>query len=309
MEIDSKEKEIKRSYLKQKQALPLEDKIKLAKMRIREWYEYWDGDVYISFSGGKDSTVLRYLVKEVYPDVPAVFVDTGLEYPEVRAFARENADIVLKPKRKFNEILATYGYPIVSKEVAEAIEYGGRAIKEGRDTAQARQLLGDAPLSNNGGKSMYDKSKWKYLIDADFKITAKCCYHMKKSPFKKFERESGRHPITGVMADESQQRRTQYLRYGCNVFDSNHPISKPLSVWKEQDVLEFLVRYEIPYASPYGEIKQDDNGKYYCTGLDRTGCIFCAFGAHLEKEPNRFQRLKVTHPKLYNYCIGGLLRK
>ena len=89
--------------------MPLEEKINLAKRRIREWYEYWEGEVYISFSGGKDSTVLLHLVKDLYPDVPAVFVDTGLEFPEVRTFARANADIVLKPKMRFDEVIKKYG--------------------------------------------------------------------------------------------------------------------------------------------------------------------------------------------------------
>ena len=64
--------------LKQKQSLPLEAKIAMTLRRIREWYEYWDGNVYVSFSGGKDSTVLLHLVRQHYPGVPAVFSDTGL---------------------------------------------------------------------------------------------------------------------------------------------------------------------------------------------------------------------------------------
>ena len=35
----------------------------LAKRRIMEWYDYWDGQVYVSFSGGMDSTVLLALVR------------------------------------------------------------------------------------------------------------------------------------------------------------------------------------------------------------------------------------------------------
>ena len=71
--------------LRQMQSLPLEAKIAMTKRRIREWFDYWDGDVYISFSGGKDSTVLKHLVENttgVY-DVPSVFVNTGLEYPKL----------------------------------------------------------------------------------------------------------------------------------------------------------------------------------------------------------------------------------
>lgn len=76
-------------------------------------------------------------------------------------------------------------------------------------------------------------------------------------------------------------------------------------------MLRYIKEYNIPYASVYGDIVEDKNGKPRTTMCDRTGCVFCGFGCHLEKEPNRFQRLKITHPKLWNYCMkpwdeGGL---
>ena len=74
--------------LRQRQALPLGAKVLMSQNRIREWYEHFDGNVCVSFSGGKDSTVLAHLVRDVYPDVPLVFSNTGLEYPEIQAFAR-----------------------------------------------------------------------------------------------------------------------------------------------------------------------------------------------------------------------------
>ena len=79
-----------------------------------------------------------------------------------------------------------------------------------------------------------------------------------------------------------------------------------MSFWTEQDVLQYIYTYNIPYAKEvYGDIYIDENGKYKTTGADRTGCVFCMFGCHLEKEPNRFQKLAETHPKLYSYCING----
>ena len=121
----------------------------------------------------------------------------------------------------------------------------------------------------------------------------------------------GLKPIIGTMACESAERRINWYFNGCNLLNSKEPKSQPMSFWTEQDVLEYIKRFDLPYSSVYGEILQDGNGKYYTTGCDRTGCVFCGFGCHLEKEPNRFQRLKQTHPKLWEYCMkpwdeGGL---
>ena len=107
--------------LQQMQSLPLELKIRKSQERIKEWYEYWDGMVYISYSGGKDSTVLKHLVDSLYDDVPTVFVNTGLEYPEVQKAAIKNSDVVLTPKMNFKKVLQTYGYPIISKEISGVV--------------------------------------------------------------------------------------------------------------------------------------------------------------------------------------------
>jgi 3'-phosphoadenosine 5'-phosphosulfate sulfotransferase (PAPS reductase)/FAD synthetase len=108
------------------------------------------------------------------------------------------------------------------------------------------------------------------------------------------------------MASESISRTITWQKKGCNSFDKLDPTSQPLSFWTKQDVLKYIKQFKIPYASVYGEILQDDKGKYYTTGLARTGCMFCMFGVHLEKNPNRFQRMAVTHPKQYDYCINKL---
>ena len=107
-------------YLRQMQALPLKAKILKSQLRIREWYEHFDGQVFVSFSGGKDSTVLAHLVHELYPEVPLVFCNTGLEYPEIQAFAKKMGAEFIRPKMSFSEVVSTYGYPIISKENAEA---------------------------------------------------------------------------------------------------------------------------------------------------------------------------------------------
>lgn len=347
------------------QALPLDEKIEITKDRIEDWYMQFSGNVYVSFSGGKDSTVLLHLVREMFPDVPAVFCDTGLEYPEVRQHVHETKNVViLRPKMTFPEVIKTYGYPMVSKEVAEAIYYARRTTKKIsnrrimlataastyeelsmvqaekqmlcgvygsqsetssaadtfggvlRETIRRRlDLLGhqskngtNSPDTASGGgysKSRYNKEKWfKLAVYAPFRISHYCCSVMKKQPMKKYHRDSFRVPIIGTIAEESNLRRQAWLKHGCNSFHSNDQKSQPLSFWTEQDVLEYIRRFKLKIPSVYGDIVED-GCKLCTTGCQRTGCTFCAFGAHLEKGESRFQMLAKTHPKLYRYCIDG----
>jgi 3'-phosphoadenosine 5'-phosphosulfate sulfotransferase (PAPS reductase)/FAD synthetase len=158
-------------------------------------------------------------------------------------------------------------------------------------------------LLENGSKNPFNKEKWAYLVDAPFKMSNECCDIMKKKPLHKYDKEFHKNPIIGTMTFESMQRKNQWLQTGCNAFDNKNPQSKPMSFWTENDVLEYINTYKIPYASVYGDIIKDENGKYKTTKLNRTGCIFCGFGCHLEKSPNRFERLKETHPKMWDYCI------
>ena len=114
------------SDLYQMQSLPLKDKVRMTQRRIEEWYEHYDGQVYVSLSGGKDSVVLLHLVREIYPDVPAVFIDTTLEYPEVRKFVSTFDNVTfLKPKMNFVNVIKKYGYPLFSKEISECV-FGAR---------------------------------------------------------------------------------------------------------------------------------------------------------------------------------------
>ena len=315
--------------LRQMQSLPLEAKILMSKQRIRQWYDYWDGMVYVSFSGGKDSTVLKHLVENtpgVY-DVPSLFVNTGLEYPEIQRFAMSQPNVItVRPEMRFDEVLKKYGDPVASKEVAGYVREARPSKSEKLRTMRTQRLRCEHRRPD-GQLSEFNSPKWGILLDAPFETSDKCCAVMKKKPLDKYAKETGRKGIIGTMAHESRFRKKSWLRYGCNMFDSpSKQLSRPLSFWTNQDILLYLKKYNVPYCSVYGDIiSTDDEGNEYdmpsdylealatadavpklkTTGCDRTGCIFCMFGCHLEKEPNRFQRLKETHPRQYEYCING----
>lgn len=301
--------------LKLLQNLPLEIKIAKTKLRIREWVDmYGVSGVYVSFSGGKDSTVLLHIVREMYPDVEAVFVNTGLEYPEIQQFVKTFDNVTtLRPKMRFDEVIKKYGYPLISKEVSKTVSAGRRL--DSKFGVLCRERLNGTELQKSGKKSLYNCPKYKPLLDVEFEVSNRCCDVMKKTPSHDYGKKTGKVAITGQMADESRLRETTWIKNGCNSFDAKNPVSNPMSFWTEQDVLRYIKENNIKIASVYGEIEYADKPEQMrlwnideplkTSGCQRTGCIFCAFGCHLEKEPSRFQLLKQTHPKQYAYCIGG----
>lgn len=153
--------------LYQMQGLPLSIKIRLTQERIRAWVETYDLDgVYISFSGGKDSTVLLDIARKMYPEIKAVFVDTGLEYPEIRGFVKgfENVDW-LKPKMNFKQVIEKYGYPFISKEVSECVE-------------GARKYL-TALLESGSLERTNERIPYRYFYN---RVTGRENYARKKNP-------------------------------------------------------------------------------------------------------------------------------
>ena len=171
-----------KQQLKDLQKASLFEKIILTKQRIREWVSHFGEDgVYVSFSGGKDSTVLLHLVREEYPNVEAVFVNTGLEYPEIQRFVKSFDNVtILRPKMSFVEVIKKYGYPLVSKEVAECLQQGKIALKrqDGKYSYRLKKLFGTA-LDKNGRKSLFNREKWLPLLYVDFAIGSGCCAVMK----------------------------------------------------------------------------------------------------------------------------------
>lgn len=263
------------------QRLPLDIKVAMTKTRIREWVNHYGiNGVYISFSGGKDSTVLLHIARQDYPDIKAVFVDTGLEYPEIRQFVRahENVEIV-RPKKTFKQVICEFGYPFITKQISGRIyEVRNGYAKEG--SARYEQVYGRYKTKDGEGKSQFCCDKYLPLLETDFQICDRCCHIMKKAPLKSLEKKHEVKPMTAQMTDESKQREVRWLQNGCNAFDNKRPISNPMSFWTEQDVLQYIKENHIPIASVYGDIVYEDYdgqtrlegcGKLCTTGCYRTG--------------------------------------
>ena len=300
--------------LKSFQRLPLDLKVRLTEDRINEFVRVFGlENVCISFSGGKDSRVVMDIARKIYPSIKAVYVDTGLEYPEIKEFVKsfDNVDII-RPKMVFADVIKKYGYPLISKEISRTIYF----VKKGtKCKGMINKMYG---LEDCSGTSRLNYSKYTPLLDVDFLIGACCCSVMKKHPLKAYQKKTDRKPIICTMADESMLRTRHWLEHGCTIWEGKNTACKPISFWTNQDILQYIKENNLSIASVYGEIVETINGdteqlvidgcsnKLKCTGCQRTGCIYCGYGAHLEKDGDkRFVKLKQSHPKIYDFVLNG----
>lgn len=273
-------------------SLPLECKVSKTKRMIQDAFdEFGEDKVYISYSGGKDSTVLSHLTKQLFPDILHLFANTTNEYPETIQHVKwekehNNTNIVtvfpIDSKGKlwtFKDVVEHYGYPMFSKRISNAI----RTYRNAK-TSQTKQ--NSIEYINRNFKK-YDKYK-------EMNISDKCCEKLKKEPLKRKAKELGLEcAIIGILASESRQRESEWLNYGCNVFHIKKDNQcKPLSIWTDKDIHEYIEKNDIRISSLYEK------------GYTRNGCMYCGFGIHLENcKENRYQKLKRTHPVQYAYLI------
>ena len=281
------EQQLRTMFLRQRQGLPLHMKIQMTIRRITNWYEHFDGKVYVSL-GGKDSHTLLHLVRSIYPDVEAVFVDTGLEYPEVKELNTRTPNCtILKPDMQFKKVIEKYGWPVISKKMSQYISETRIATGNNDNTIHLR-LTGerDGGLCKKCHVQMVRSEdnkwtvcpdcghsrmisvmsmishKWRYLMDAPFKISNKCCKVMKTNPLRRFQKNSGLQPFVGTVAEESGAREKNWIENGCNAFHTKSPISTPIIFWTEQDVLQYIKLNNIEVAGCYGELSEANGGGY-----------------------------------------------
>lgn len=279
--------------LKYLRTLPLEEKIALSKSLIVNCMEIFGDQVYVSFSGGKDSTVLSSLVCSIKPDTLHLFSDTGCEYPETVSFVEEErrrgkAIVSVHPICRdgsvwtFERVVAIYGYPLFSKAIANGIRTYRHA---------------QTPVTKQRALDYLGRMYPKALPYLDCNISDLCCEKLKKAPLKRMaKRMQMQCSIIGTLAEESQIRKRDWIYYGSNIFfQKKDNQCRPLSFWTERDIWDYIELYKIPVSDLYGQ------------GYQRNGCMYCGFGLCMERRKfgiNRFERLALTHPKQYDHMVS-----
>lgn len=283
--------------------MALDDRIRDAQHRIEELWAETDGKCYLSFSGGKDSTVLLTLVKmcqELYTvgDIPAVFSNTGIEMGVTVDFVRwvkknyyPNV-VEIRPEKSFDWVLKNEGKPIKSKMKSKDLHqwhYGKRS-----PSLLLLLIIGQSPTGKMTKKhKLADKDMHLLHDDLDIVPSEKCCNWMKKKPFERYAKETGmKGCLQGVRQGEGGARdsavTTRLFRGGklCTWVKNGIIQKAPIIDWSEDDINEFIQRYNVPLSDAYT--------KY---GFARTGCMGCPYALDVHRnleylyryEPNRYK--------------------
>ena len=310
-EINFKERKVKEE---DPENLSYEEKIIRSKMLIMESVEQFGIEkTYIAFSGGKDSSVLSHLIHSMYPEIPLVFANTGLELPELVKFVKKQRTLgkeveILRPRKTFKQVLETYGFPIISKEVSMAIS----RYQNTKSPLQKRLRLfgGFNYRTNKMQKVGVIPKKWRHLRNK-IKTTERCCDYFKKMPFKDYEKKTSKKlSFVGVRVEESNLRRRSFNKMGCQAFKLKRPQSRPIMFWNENDINRYIKENNVEICEVYYD-KWETNpvtGEEILIPAEKsTGCIFCMYGLDKEEENNtRFHKLQKRHPKLFKYSMDKL---
>lgn len=231
---------------------------------------------YLSFSGGKDSTVVHYLLDMALPDnkIPRVFFNTGIEYNHLLLYVKElqktdeRIDIV-QPTQNIREMLERVGYPFKSKEHSLKMELYKRGSRS-KSVMLYKEGFPDRP---HGSKFQCPEGlKYQYNDDFKLHISPNCCTELKKKPVKKWAKEHGRSiNITGMMREEGGHRTT----LDCIVVKNNemikfHPLAKVTADWEKWFIKEHNVKLCDLYYEPFN--------------FERTGCKGCPFAQDLAEQ-------------------------
>lgn len=246
---------------------------RIAKIKsINEMYDL-ENKSYISFSGGKDSVATSLLIDMALPKnkIPRVFIDTGIEYNEVREYVKwyqnkEPKTIIIKPQVNVKAMLEEYGYPFKSKQHSHNVAIYQR---NGMTKTNINYLGKGYKVTFLCPKMLH----YQFTPEFKIKLSDKCCYKMKKEVARKYEKESGRSIcITGIRMAEGGYRNYQTA---CTIFeDENLKMFHPLKPCTDDFINYVFQLTNFPMCSLY---KEPFNFK-------RTGCRGCPFNIELAEE-------------------------
>ena len=325
--IDAKRK-IADFMVKEKQ--PYDFKIKYAEIRAREFVQECDrrGLNYHVSVGGLDSITLFLFLKSIGIDAPGISV-SFLEDKSIQEVHKTLGIERLKSSVKYvdengvehrwtkQEIIQEFGFPVLSKEIANKIEtlanptdnnktvrhaiVTGETGEYGGFQKNSRMKMSQKWLEKFGGyANEYEGTDYD---TPDFKVSSKCCYYLKEKPCDDWAKEHNSVPFVGLMASEGGRRAKSLRINGCNYFGKSAIRSAPFAIFSRQDILQLALDLNVPIPEIYGTIERREDGTLYTTKAQRTGCSMCGFGIHLEKRPHRFDQLKERNPKEWEYWM------
>lgn len=302
------------------QKLPYDIKVALATTRVREFIQECglrDLSYHVSV-GGLDSITLYLFIKNIGFDVPGVSV-SSLEDKSIQAIHKQLGIISLKPLKSKVDVIREYGYPILSKEIANKISLLQRPSK---DNKTVRHAIITGETGSYGGNRSNTRMKlsqcWLELfggyensnedvnyLKPDFLVSDKCCYYLKEKPCDAWAKEHNSVPFLGLMASEGGRRAKSLMINGCNYFGKSTVRSAPFAIFSRQDLLQLALDLNVPVPEVYGTIERDKNGQLYTTKAQRTGCSMCGFGIQKETvRPHRFDLLYMQNPKEWDFWMN-----
>lgn len=304
-------------------AMSYEDKIDVATQRVLEWTETCadEGKNYAVSVGGLDSIVLLIFVRKILGGCDGISV-SGLEDTSIQKIHKQLGVIRILPDMNFVQVLNTFGFPVLSKQLAGKIEH----LQIPREQADQRKLYYNHALMTGEtgpwGGFVYSESMklddeilelfgGNYAEDrpdlcckcAPFKVSDRCCEIMKEAPSRRYQDEHNIYPFLGLMQIEGGQRRFSLRKYGCNYVGKGTARSCPFNYFSRQDLLTLALDLKTPIPEIYGEIKRGPDGRLRTTKAQRTGCNMCGFGIHLESRPHRFDRLRERNEKYWHFLM------
>lgn len=305
----------KTAVFRQKQSLPYEAKVVHAQIRAQEFYDKLDGHCHVSV-GGLDSITLLLFLRSIGIDVPAISVSV-LEDKSIQRVHKELGVIQLKPLKSKVEVLREFGYPVLSKEIANKIALLQNPTEK-NTTVRHAIITGETGAYGGYRKGTRMKLAQKWIDrfggadpegaalgykEAPFKVSDRCCYYLKERPCDKWAKEHQSAPYLGLMASEGGRRQKALMINGCNYYSKGATRSAPFAIFDRQDLLQLALDLNVPVPAIYGEIVRDKEGQLHTTGAQRTGCTMCGFGIQLEKRPHRFDMLRKTSPDEWHFWM------